>query len=98
LYFTPCFFIRVFDTYRRLLDERTHNVKEISQEYADGLEKIRKMMELTRSYHNDLSEKTPVLVEKQHKVVAVLVDLEEKYERVNRDRDMLKKQEIELEV
>jgi hypothetical protein len=41
------------------------------------------MMELTRNYHNDLSEKTPILVDKQHKVVAVLVDLEEQYEKVN---------------
>ena len=54
-------------------------------------------MEMTKDYHNDLSERTPVLVDKQHKVVSVLVDLEEEYEKVNRTRDMLKKQEVTLE-
>ena len=83
LYFTPCFFIRVFETYKQLLDERTKNVREISEEYAAGLDKIRAMMDQTRDYLKELSERTPLMVEKQHKLVSVLVDIEEEHEKVS---------------
>jgi len=97
LYFTPCFFIRVFATYRTLLEERTKNVEKISKEYAAGLDKIRNMMDTCRKYHKELSERAPLLVDRQHKLVSVLVDIEEEYEKVSNHRDMLKKEEILLE-
>lgn len=46
----------------------------------------------------ELSERTPLMVEKQHKLVSVLVDIEEEHEKVSHQREMLKKQEILLEV
>ena len=97
LYFTPCFFIRVFETYRKLLGERTKNVEKISKEYAAGLDKIRNMMDTCRKYHKELSDKAPVLVERQHKLVSVLVDIEEEYEKVSNHRDMLNKELVLLE-
>ena len=38
-----------------------------------------------------------MLVERQHKLVSVLVDIEEEYEKVSNHRDMLTKEEILLE-
>jgi hypothetical protein len=55
------------------------------------------MMETCRAYHKDLSDRAPMLVERQHKLVSVLVDIEEEYEKVSNHRDMLKKEEILLE-
>jgi predicted nuclease with TOPRIM domain len=72
-------------------------VEKISKEYAAGLDKIRNMMDTTRKYHKELSDKAPILVERQHKLVSVLVDIEEEYEKVSNHRDMLNKELILLE-
>ena len=79
LYFTPVFFIRTFRVFTRLLEERKHNVEEIQRRYDKGLEKIKETMAEVRDFSNKLRSKTPLLQEKQRKLVEVVVDIEEEY-------------------
>jgi len=59
LYFTPVFYLRVFKTFTRLLEERKRNVKEIQKRYEEGLDKIRSTVEAIQDYHTELEKKTP---------------------------------------
>ena len=82
LYFTPAFFIRTFSTFTQLLDERKQNVVEIQKRYDKGLDKLRETMAEVKAYSTKLRNKTPVLQEKQRKLVEIVVDIEEEYAKV----------------
>ena len=82
LYFTPVFFLRTFRVFTRLLEERKHNVEEIQRRYDKGLEKIKETMAEVKAFSNKLRSKTPLLQEKQRKLVEVVVDIEEEYQKV----------------
>ena len=83
LYFTPVFFMRTFRTFTQLLDERKTNVVEIQKRYTKGLEKIKTTMAEVKYYSTKLRKKTPVLLDKQRKLVEVVVDIEEEYQKVS---------------
>ena len=51
LYMTPVMFLRVFNVYKKLLKERQSVVKEISQRYDAGLDKIRQTQDAIYRYH-----------------------------------------------
>lgn len=51
LYMTPTMFLRVFNTYKKLLKERQVVVKDISSRYEAGLEKIRQTQDAIYRYH-----------------------------------------------
>ena len=47
-------------------------------------------------YSTKLRKKAPILQEKQRKLVEVVVDIEEEYQKVNLQRERLKREEIEV--
>ena len=83
LYFTPVFFLRTFRTFISLLESRKNNVVEIQKRYDKGLEKIKTTMAEVQYYSTKLRKKAPILQEKQRKLVEVVVDIEEEYQKVN---------------
>ena len=82
LYFTPVFFMRTFSIFKRLLKERRHNVIEIQSRYKKGLKKLKRTMREVESYNKKLREKTPVMQEKQRKLIEIVVDIEEQHSKV----------------
>ena len=97
LYFTPVFFIRTFKTYRNLLKERKKNVEEIQKRYDKGLNKIKKTQDAVNAYNDILAKKTPALQAEQKKLVEVIVDIEEEYQKVKLERERLKQEEVECQ-
>lgn len=93
LYITPVFYLRLFNTFTRLLDERKKNVSEISTRYDSGLQKINNTMDELQGYHNRLEAEIPVLMDKQTKLVETVVDIEEEFEKVKAMRERMKQQE-----
>jgi dynein heavy chain len=97
LYFTPVFFIRTFSTYRHLLRERKQNVEEIQKRYDKGLSKIKATQDAVTAYNDILAKKTPALQEEQRKLVEVVVEIEEEYQKVKLERERMKEEEIECQ-
>ena len=56
---------------------------EIQKRYDKGLEKIKTTMAEVQYYSTKLRKKAPILQEKQRKLVEVVVDIEEEYQKVN---------------
>ena len=52
-------------------------------------------MREVKAYGNKLREKTPVMQEKQRKLVEVVVDIEEQYQKIRLHRERLKHEEGE---
>ena len=52
-------------------------------------------MREVKAYGNKLREKTPVMQEKQRKLVEVVVDIEEQYQKIWLHRERLKQEESE---
>ena len=95
LYMTPVFFMRTFRIFTRLLEERKKNVVEIQQRYDKGLDKIKETIAEVKAYNKKLREKTPKMQEKQRKLVEVVVDIEEEYQKVRIQRERLKQEELD---
>lgn len=81
-YFTPVFFLRTFRMFTKLLDERKNNVVEIQARYDKGLDKIKETIDEVKRYSKKLREKAPIMQEKQRKLVEVVVDIEEEYQKL----------------
>ena len=52
-------------------------------------------MREVKAYANKLKEKTPVMTEKQRKLVEVVVDIEEQYQKIRLTRERLKLEETD---
>ena len=48
-------------------------------------------------YNDILQKKTPVLQEEQKKLVEVVVDIEEEYQKVKLERERMKQEEVECQ-
>jgi septation ring formation regulator EzrA len=94
---TPTMFLRVFNTYKKLLAERQVVVKDISSRYEAGLEKIRQTQDAIYRYHQELERKAPILQEKQGSLARVIKDIEDEFAGIKRQRDQLKRDEFEAE-
>jgi hypothetical protein len=90
-------FLRVFNCYTKLLDERQNVVKEIAVRYEVGLEKIRKTQEEIYKYHQELESRSPILQNKQKALAGVIADIAAEFDGINSQRDQLKRDEFEAE-
>ena len=54
----------------------------IQGRYDVGLSKISDTIREISNYYKQLESKTPVLIAQQKKLVAIIVDIEEEYERI----------------
>lgn len=86
--------MRLITAYRRLLKERQKNVLAIQGRYDVGLNKISDTIREISNYYKQLESKTPVLIAQQKKLVAVIVDIEEEYERITQQREFEKEEEF----
>ena len=98
LHFTPTHFLQIFQCYKRLLKERQLAMKEMSERYEAGLEKIRQTQNAIHSYHKELEAKAPALQNRMRQLFAIINDIEEEFVDVKRQRDQLKRDQLEAEI
>ena len=72
-------------------------VTEIAGRYDKGLAKINETIKECQKYHDKLEASTPILMDKQRKLVEIVVDIEEEYRKITNMRDRMKRTENEQE-
>jgi uncharacterized protein YaaN involved in tellurite resistance len=97
VYVSPSMYLNVFGCFTKLLKQRQEVVKEISDRYESGLQKIRDTQEQIYVYHQELEKRAPVLHSKQLALAGVISDIEAELNGIKAQRDQLKRDEFEAE-